>query len=108
MRQLEAVDAFVSDTDDVFFDGIKGIGPRLMSVFDFHVHDSASIHNDDLDALDTRSRRSFLLLALHIVSPIHCVGLVNLPRRTTLRCAPRTPMSATVSSPPTFTMGPKL
>jgi hypothetical protein len=31
VRQLEEVYAFVSDTDDMFFDGIHGIDPRLMS-----------------------------------------------------------------------------
>jgi hypothetical protein len=44
------------------------------------------------------SRRSLLLLALHIVSPISCVGLVILPRSTALRRATRTLMPSTVSS----------
>jgi hypothetical protein len=35
-----------------FFDGIDGIDPRVISMFDLHVPDSAPIHYDDLGALD--------------------------------------------------------
>jgi hypothetical protein len=35
-----------------FFDGIDGMDPRLMSMFELHVPDSAPTHCDDLGALD--------------------------------------------------------
>ena len=49
MHQLEEVDAAISDTDDVFFNGID---TRVISVFDLRVLDSAPTHYDDLGALN--------------------------------------------------------
>ena len=48
MYQLEEVDAFVSDTNGMFFDGIHGIDPRKMSMFDLRIPDSTPTHYDDL------------------------------------------------------------
>jgi hypothetical protein len=44
--QLEEVDTFVSDIDDISFesiDGIDDLDPRVTSVFDLDVSDSAPI-----------------------------------------------------------------
>jgi hypothetical protein len=56
VHQLEEVNAFVSDSDDMFFDGIDDIDPRVMSMFDLHVPDSAPTHYDDLSALDHQAK----------------------------------------------------
>jgi hypothetical protein len=45
MHQLEEADAFKSDTDNRFIDGID---PHVMSMFDLHVPDSALTHHDNL------------------------------------------------------------
>jgi hypothetical protein len=45
VHQLEELDAFVSDTADMFFDGIHGI---VMSVLDLHIPDSTPTHFDGL------------------------------------------------------------
>ena len=45
VHQLEEVDAFKSDTDNTFIDGIC---PNVMFMFDLHVPDSAPTHHDDL------------------------------------------------------------
>jgi hypothetical protein len=44
VKQPEEVDAFVSDTDDMFFEGIYGIDPRVMAMFDLHIPDSTPAH----------------------------------------------------------------
>jgi hypothetical protein len=95
--QLDEVDATVSDT-----------GPRVMSMFDLRVPNLAPTHYDDWDALDHQARRSLLLLALHIVSPTSCVGMMILPRSAKPRYSPRTPISSTVSSALPFSMGSRL
>jgi hypothetical protein len=47
--QLEEVDTFVSDIDDISYesiDGIDGFDPSVTSVFDLHVSNSAPTHCD--------------------------------------------------------------
>jgi hypothetical protein len=41
VHQLEEIDASVSDTDDMFFDGIHGI---VVLMFDLHIPYSAPTH----------------------------------------------------------------
>jgi hypothetical protein len=95
MHQLEEVYVFVSDTDDIFIGGIDGIDPRVRSMTSL----TPLQPNRIIWVISiASSRRSLLLLALHIVSPISCVGLVILPRSTALRRATRTLMPSTVSS----------
>jgi hypothetical protein len=43
---LEAFDAFVSNTDDMIFDGIHGIDSRVMSTSNLYVSDSTPINYD--------------------------------------------------------------
>ena len=40
VHQREEIDTFVYDTNDMFFDGIDGTDPRVMSIFDLQVPDS--------------------------------------------------------------------
>jgi hypothetical protein len=49
MHQLEEADAFKSDTDNRFIDGID---PHVMSMFDLHVPDSALTHHDVMSMFD--------------------------------------------------------
>ena len=116
VQQLEEVDAATPDTnqyrrlhpiptntDDVFFGGID---PRVMSMFDLHVPNSAPARYDGLGALNGQVKAIYTpSRVLHLVSPMSCVGLVLLPRSSTLRCVQRTPMSSTVSSALTLTTG---
>jgi hypothetical protein len=43
---LEAFDAFVSNTDEMIFDGIHGIDSRVMSTSNLHVSDSTPTNYD--------------------------------------------------------------
>jgi hypothetical protein len=52
VQHLEEVNTGIPDTDDMFFDRIDGIDPRVMSMFDLNIPDSAPAHYDDLGALD--------------------------------------------------------
>jgi hypothetical protein len=51
-KELEEVHTDIPDTYDMLFDGIDGIDPRVMSVFDLNIPDSAQAHYDDLGALN--------------------------------------------------------
>jgi hypothetical protein len=48
VQQLEEVSTGIPDTDDMLFDGIDGIDPRVMSMFHLNIPDSAPAHYDDL------------------------------------------------------------
>jgi hypothetical protein len=52
VQQPEEVDAFVFDTDELFFDDIHGIQPHVMPTFDLHVPDSASTNCGHSGLLD--------------------------------------------------------
>jgi hypothetical protein len=107
VHHLEEVDAAISDTDDMIFEGIDGTDPRAMSMFDLNVPDSAKTHYDNLGALDRQVKAlSTASRAPHRFGDI--LRRVILSRSTSLRCAPRTPMPSTVSNALTLTMSPKL
>jgi hypothetical protein len=55
-KELEEVNTGIPDTGDMFFDGIDGIDPRVISVFDLNIPDSAPAHYNDLGALDLQVR----------------------------------------------------
>jgi hypothetical protein len=56
VQQLKEDDAFISDTDNMFFDGIHGIDPRMKSTFDLHVPDSTPTKYDHSSVLDYQGK----------------------------------------------------